>query len=567
MLVSLHVKNLAIIEEIEVDFQNGLNILTGETGAGKSIIIGSINIALGGKASGDLIRTGAQYGLVELVFQMEKDSVYEKLRQMELPVEDDQIILSRKIMKNRSICRVNGETVTIGMVREIAGLLIDLHGQHENQSLLHKRNHLEILDRFCKEEFGDNKERLKSNYQDMVKAQKEYNDKNLSEDERIRELSFMEYEMNEIEQAHLQEGEEEELMLAYKRMSNAQLIMENVRDVYQITAGGVSSVSDEIGRAQRQLSKVADFDERLSECLSQLESMEELLNDFNYEMNAYADEMNYDEEQLREVEERLSVYHSLKAKYGDNISDIQEYYNQMEEKVEQYKEYDLYLQNLKERLERKEKNYRNIAGKMSKVRKKNAKILSEKIKQALIDLNFLDVQFEVRILENQDYTENGIDDVEFLISTNPGEQLKPLGKVASGGELSRIMLALKSVLADQDAVETLIFDEIDAGISGRTAQKVSEKMAVIAGKHQIICITHLPQIAAMADAHFIIEKKVEGTSTVTDIRTLDTKGSITELARILGGAEITDTVLETANEMKEMAASLKSNNQLNHIVA
>ena len=558
MLVSLHVKNLAIIDEVEVDFKNHLNVLTGETGAGKSIIIGSINVALGGKASADMIRSGADYGLVELVFQEENPFIYEKLRQMELPVEDNQIIISRKIMKNRSVCRINGETVTMGIVRELAGCLIDLHGQHENQSLLHKQNHLEILDRFGKQELGDEKDKLKKVYKEWMSVQKEYLEKNLSEEERIRELSFMEYEKNEIEQAHLQEGEDEELTSLYKRLSNAQLIVEGVRDVYQITAGGMASVSDEIGRAQKQLCKITDYDERLEDFLAQLQNVEELLGDFNCEMNAYAEELEFDEERFREVEERLNVYHNLKAKYGDNITDIQAYCAELDSKIEQYKEYDLYLQNLQERMQRKENAYIMLAKKMSKVRKKNAKVLSEKIREALVDLNFLDVQFEIRINELEKYTEQGMDDIEFLISTNPGECLKPLGKVASGGELSRIMLAIKSVLAEQDEIETLIFDEIDVGISGRTAQKVSEKMAVIAQRHQVICITHLPQIAAMADEHYIIEKKVEKDSTATTIHGLDTKGSITELARILGGAEITSTVLQSANEMKQMAQKLKS---------
>lgn len=558
MLVSLHVKNLAIIDEVEVDFKNHLNVLTGETGAGKSIIIGSINMALGGKASADMIRSGADYGLVELVFQEENPSVYEKLKQMELPVEDNQIIISRKIMKNRSVCRINGETVTMGIVRELAGCLIDLHGQHENQSLLHKQNHLEILDRFGKQELGEEKDKLKKVYKEWMSVQKEYLEKNLSEEERIRELSFMEYEKNEIEQAHLQEGEDEELTSLYKRLSNAQLIVEGVRDVYQITAGGMASVSDEIGRAQKQLCKITDYDDRLEDFLAQLQNVEELLSDFNCEMNAYAEELEFDEERFREVEERLNVYHNLKAKYGDNISEIQAYCAELDSKIEQYKEYDLYLQNLQERMQRKENAYIMLARKISKVRKKNAKVLSEKIREALVDLNFLDVQFEIRINELEKYTEQGMDDIEFLISTNPGESLKPLGKVASGGELSRIMLAIKSVLAEQDEIETLIFDEIDVGISGRTAQKVSEKMAVIAQRHQVICITHLPQIAAMADEHYIIEKKVEKDSTATTIHGLDTKGSITELARILGGAEITSTVLQSANEMKQMAQKLKS---------
>lgn len=557
MLVSLHVKNLAIIDEVEVDFSEGLNILTGETGAGKSIIIGSINMALGGKASPDIIRSGENYALVELIFQVEDENVIEKMKQLELPMEDGQIILSRKIMKSRSVCKVNGETVTMVTVRELAGVLIDIHGQHEHQSLLHKQKHLEILDQFGKNDTGEELEKLQKQFKEYQIAKQDYESKNISQEDRVREMSFMEYEKNEIEQAHIRIGEDEELAARYKRLSNTQLIAEGVQSVYQITALGVSSVSDEIGRAARQLVKIADFDEQLAEYLEQLQNIEGMISDFNCEMNEYSQQLEFDKESFQEVEERLNMYHNLKAKYGETVDEIQAYYDNLVEKLEEYQDYDMYLEKLKERYERKEKVYLTTAKKISKIREKNGKMLAKEIKEALVDLNFLDVQFEVCVRELDRYTEKGIDDVEFMISTNPGEVIRPLGKVASGGELSRIMLAIKSVLAEQDAIESLIFDEIDVGISGRTAQKVSEKMAVIAKKHQVICITHLPQIAAMADEHFIIEKKVEGVKTATNIHPLDENGSILELARILGGAEITETVMESAKEMKKLANSIK----------
>ena len=560
MLVSLHVKNLAIIDEVEVDFREHLNILTGETGAGKSIIIGSINMALGGKASSDIIRHGAEYGLIELVFQMNSSWSCDKLNEMEIPVEDGQVIISRKIMKNRSICKINGETVTMGIIRELAGELLDIHGQHEHQTLLHKQKHMEILDSYSKNELDNDLMEMQQAFKELQQAKQEFEKKNISEEERMRELSFMEYEKNEIEQAHIVEGEDEELASRFKRFSNAKEIAEGIRNVYEITGGGLASVSNEIGRATKHLYKIAEYDEQLEDFLANLQNIEELINDFNCNMNEYASEMEYDEEEFLQVEERLNMYHSLKAKYGEQVSDIQQYYEKLLVKLEEYREYDLYLQKLKERIERKEKVYLTKARKISKIRRKNAEILSEKIKNALIDLNFLDVQFEIFVNELDRYSDNGINEVEFLISTNPGESMKPLGKVSSGGELSRIMLAVKSVLAEEDAIETLIFDEIDVGISGRTAQMVSEKMAVIAKKHQVICITHLPQIAAMADEHFVIEKNVEQQHTLTSIRSLDQEGSIKELARILGGVEITDTVLKSANEMKKLAGNIKIQN-------
>ncbi len=558
MLVSLHVKNLAIIDEVEVDFKNHLNILTGETGAGKSIIIGSINMALGGKASSDMIRAGADYGLVELVFEMKQDSVFDKMREMELPIEGNQIILSRKIMKNRSVCKINGETVTMATVRELSGYLIDIHGQHEHQSLLSKEKHLDILDQYSKQEIETELEQTAVLYKDYKKALEEYQKKDVSQEERARQLAFMEYEKNEIEQAKLKKGEDEELANSYKRYANAQQIVENLQGVHQITAEGMMAVNDQVGHAARQLCKVSEYDESLGKMLEQLQNIEGLVNDFNYQLQDYMGDMEYDEAEFMEIENRLNMYHNLKMKYGDSVEQIMAYYEELEEKIEQYKEYDLYLEGLKKRVDKKKKAYLQCAERLSSCRKKNADKLAEKIKKALLELNFLDVQFEINVSEKEHYTAKGIDDVEFLISTNPGEMVRSLGKVASGGELSRIMLAIKSVLAQQDEVETLIFDEIDVGISGRTAQKVSEKMALIAGKHQVLCITHLPQIAAMADEHFIIEKFVESEKTATHIRSLSQMGSVDELARMLGGAEITDAVRKNAQEMKKLAKQKKA---------
>ena len=466
MLVSLHVKNLAIIDEVEVDFKNHLNILTGETGAGKSIIIGSINMALGGKASSDMIRAGADYGLVELVFEMKQDSVFDKMREMELPIEGNQIILSRKIMKNRSVCKINGETVTMATVRELSGYLIDIHGQHEHQSLLSKEKHLDILDQYSKQEIETELEQTAVLYKDYKKALEEYQKKDVSQEERARQLAFMEYEKNEIEQAKLKKGEDEELANSYKRYANAQQIVENLQGVHQITAEGMMAVNDQIGHAARQLCKVSEYDESLGKMLEQLQNIEGLVNDFNYQLQDYMGDMEYDEAEFMEIENRLNMYHNLKMKYGDSVEQIMAYYEELEEKIEQYKEYDLYLEGLKKRVDKKKKAYLQCAERLSSCRKKNADKLAEKIKKALLELNFLDVQFEINVSEKEHYTAKGIDDVEFLISTNPGEMVRSLGKVASGGELSRIMLAIKSVLAQQDEVETLIFDEIEGNDNG-----------------------------------------------------------------------------------------------------
>ena len=557
MLVSLHVKNFAIIDEVEVYFKDHLNILTGETGAGKSIIIGSINAALGAKVSRDILRRGADYALVELVFQTKDEEMHRVMKEMDLPWEDGMIIISRKIMPGRSISKINGENVTASAVSQIASLLIDIHGQHEHQSLLNKAKHLEIVDRFAKDEIGSLKEELELCYQDYMKFKKEYDQAGIDEEKRLREISFLEYEVNEIKSAQLVLGEDEELELSYKKLSNANTIAEGLQAVYRMTGYETSAAGDTMGRALRQLMKLAEYDDRIPSFLNQAKDIEDILNDFNRDLSEYISDMENPEEELDEVAKRLDFINHLKSKYGGSLEQIIRYGEECEKKLEKYQDYDAYMQKLGKSLADAEAKLKNRSEKLSQIRKKQAKILTDKIKKALISLNFLEVKFEMTFERTKHYSANGYDDAEFIISTNPGEALRPLSKVASGGELSRIMLGIKSVLAQKDDIETMIFDEIDTGISGRTAQKVSEQLANIAGSHQIICITHLAQIAAMADSHYLIEKKTDGMTTQTTIEELNPEESIDELSRILGGAEITDRVRESAKEMKELAETAK----------
>lgn len=559
MLVNLHVKNLAIIDEIDIDFTEHLNILSGETGAGKSIILGSVNMALGGKVSSDCIRKGADYALIELVFQVNDKNVLDKMDELELPVEDGQIILSRKIMKSRSMSKVNGETVTAGTLKILSALLIDIHGQHEHQSLLDKNKHLQIVDRFAWQQIEPIKEKLEEAYKEYIAVRKELTEKSVPEEERNRQLSFLEYEVNEIESARLTPKEDETLEIRYRKMSNANMIMGNLSEVYQILEGATeSSVEEKIGKAVRMLNKSIEYDENLQTLEGQLVEIEDLIGIFKRDLKNYMEEMDYNQEEFSEVEERLNLIHNLKAKYGNTIEEILNYCEAAKEKVERYRDFDMYIERLKKKEVEKEQILEKYCMQLTEIRRKVSKVLAKKMKDALVDLNFLDVRFEISINELDKYTVQGKDEIEFIISTNPGEDMKPLGKVASGGELSRIMLAIKSVLAEEDSIDTLIFDEIDVGISGRTAQKVSEKMAYIAAGHQVICITHLPQIAAMADSHYLIEKTIYQQHTQTEIRKLDGVGAIEELARILGGAKITDAVLESAHEMKELAQNVKS---------
>lgn len=552
MLQNLHVKNLALINEAEVEFKDGLNILSGETGAGKSIIIGSINLALGEKVQKEMLRDNADTALVELVFYVENPATLEAVRALGMEVEDETIILSRKITAGRAIARINGEAVSASKMREAAALLIDIHGQHEHQSLLSKRKHLEILDLFAKDLLREQKQKLSVCYREYRKLLDELEQSDSDTEERVRELSFLEYEVKEIEDANLTPGEDVELEEQFRKYSNGKKILDAIHVVQAATAEEDESASERISRAVRELAGVSGYDKRVEELENQLTEIDNLLGDFNREVASYLSEEEFDDETYFEIEKRLDFINHLKSKYGNSIEQILESYNSKCERIAVLKDYDEYLNQLLSKINHKKQELTQLSDEVSAIRQKESVVLTNAIRQALMDLNFLDVRFTMEF-RKIDFTENGTDEVEFMISTNPGEPLKPLGKVASGGELSRIMLAIKTVLAENDHIETLIFDEIDSGISGRTAQMVSEKMNELGRSHQIICITHLPQIAAMADTHFLIEKSVENDTTVSHIHELSDEESVQELARMLGGVEITDKVVENAREMKKMA--------------
>lgn len=552
MLQNLHVKNLALINETEVEFKDGLNILSGETGAGKSIVIGSINLALGEKVQKEMLRDNADTALVELVFYVENPATLEAVRALGIEVEDETIILSRKITAGRAIARINGEAVSASKMKEAAALLIDIHGQHEHQSLLSKRKHLEILDLFAKDLLREQKQKLSVCYREYRKLLGELEQSDSDTEERTRELSFLEYEVKEIEDANLTLGEDVELEEQFRKYSNGKKILDAIHVVQAATAEEDESASERISRAVRELAGVSGYDKRVEELENQLTEIDNLLGDFNREVASYLSEEEFDNETYFEIEKRLDFINHLKSKYGNSIEQILESYNSKCERIAVLKDYDEYLKQLLSKINHKKQELTQLSDEVSAIRQKESVVLTNAIRQALMDLNFLDVRFTMEF-RKIDFTENGTDEVEFMISTNPGEPLKPLGKVASGGELSRIMLAIKTVLAENDHIETLIFDEIDSGISGRTAQMVSEKMNELGRSHQIICITHLPQIAAMADTHFLIEKSVENDTTVSHIHELSDEESVQELARMLGGVEITDKVVENAREMKKMA--------------
>ena len=554
MLLELHVKNLALIEQADVEFGEGLNIMTGETGAGKSIIIGSVNLALGQKASKEIIRSGAEAAYVELVFSVEEDK-RAALEALDVcPDSDGILIITRKITAARSVSRINDETVTAARLRQVTGLLLDIHGQHEHQSLLHPSKHLEILDTYAKPQIHFLKPDIESvyrRYRDLAEKLKEMNG---DEESRRREADFLRFEAEEIQNAGLKEGEEETLTEQYRRFSNGRKILESLSAAYDAVE------TEGLGRAIHQLGQVSSYDEALQPIQDQLYDAESILNDARHAISAYMEELNFDEEELAQIEERLDLIHNLQAKYGNTAAQIQKTLEEKLARLEQLEHFDEYRRQTEEEYKEVTEQLETLCEALSRERQKAAASLTERIRAGLEELNFLDVRFAMEFTRMDHFTANGFDEAEFKISTNPGEPVRSLGLVASGGELSRIMLAIKAVLADSDDIPTLIFDEIDTGISGRTAQKVSQQLAVIAGGHQVICITHLPQIAAMADCHFEIAKSAEGGKTRTQIHRLNQEEMIAELARLLGGAEITEAVLENAGEMKRLAAERKTKN-------
>lgn len=559
MLVSLHVKNLALIDEEEVFFGEGLNILTGETGAGKSIIIGSVNLALGAKGDKELIRTGAEYALIELLFKLDKKQEA-LLKGMDIfPEEDGILIIQRKIMPGRSVCKVCGETLGVKQLQEIAEVLIDIHGQHEHQSLLKKRKHQEILDDYAGDALLKLKDKIKEKYTRYQQIKKDLKEAGTDKEEREKEASLLRFEIEEIDKAALVAGEDDSLEELYRRMVNSRKIKEAASVCYRITGYDAGeSAGENIGRALREIKGVSVYDGQLLELEGQLSDIDSLLNDFNRSLSEYIEDLEFDEEDFVRTENRLNLLNHLKAKYGNSIDAIIAYKSKNEEKLLVLENYEAYKEKLYADYGKTEKELLSLCRKASGERSKYAKELSDALRQALFDLNFENVEFEIQVRpETENLTAEGYDDIEFMISTNSGEQLKPLHQVASGGELSRIMLALKTVIADKDDIHTLIFDEIDTGISGKTAWKVSKKLGILGKGHQIICITHLPQIAAMADTHFLIEKTRKEGRTVTGIRKIMEEQSLNELARMLGGAEITEAALKNAQEMKELARNTK----------
>lgn len=558
MLNSLHVKNLALIEEEEVAFSDGLNILTGETGAGKSIIIGSVNLALGAKADKGIIRTGAEYALIELVFSLDNEEQRQKLQEMGLEPEDDgTILIKRRIYPGRSQCTVQGETVTAKELRELGELLIDIYGQRENQRLLRRQAQLGVIDEYAGAEDAALLGEVKEHYRSWSEKKRQYESDNLDKAAQKRELDLLSYEINEMESAALKKGEDAELELRYRKLSSFRKIDEALQTAGQLIGGDGSdgsSASEQVGRALRSLSQVQGIDPALDSLIGQLGDLDSMMSDASRAVSDYMEGLSFDPQEFQEIEERLDLINHLKDKYGNSLEQIEEALASRKKRFEALSDYDAGRERLRKETEGEYRALLDACRKLSDVRRRAADDFTGKMTGELLDLNFNQVDFRVSMTSGEEkLCSDGFDEVRFYISMNPGEPPRPLEDVASGGELSRIMLALKTVFAGKDDIHTFIFDEIDSGISGQTAWKVAAKLGHLSKNHQILCITHLPQIAAMEQRHFLIAKETDGTRTATHIRPLDEEESVRELGRMMGGEEITEITLQNAREMKAMA--------------
>lgn len=567
MISQILIKNIALIDELSIDFHKGFNVLTGETGAGKSIIIDSVNLALGERADRDLIQSGKDYARVELLFTIASKSPVNKiLEEFGITSEPDgSLLLVRELtVQGKNLCRVNGRTVTLTMLRELTKHLVDVHGQHQHQYLLNTESHIDFIDQFGKNELDKEKSLLKEKYHEWKKIEKEIKRiKGINKDG-VRQMDLLLYQINEISEANLALDEEENLKNELNLLLNAEKVINSTNCAYQnLYTGSMDnpSIMDKLAEVIKQLETAKEIDKSLEDIVMQLNNMQFTLEDVTIMLRDYKDNLNHEPSRIEEIEERLQQIKNLKRKYGNSIREILDFKDKLEAEYQMLEDSQSKLEKLESECNRVYTEVLTQCKKISNIRRQYAKKLEKDLVKQLKDLNMNEARFSVLVQEadldsdqsNLYITENGYDTVEFLISANPGEPLKPLAKIISGGEMSRVMLALKTILGDKDQVPTMIFDEIDVGISGHTAQKVAEKICKISKQHQVITVTHLPQIASMADRHFEIHKVVKKEQTNTQVTELTYEERIRAIARMLGGVKITDLSLGHARDLIESA--------------
>ena len=559
MLQELMIRDFAIIEQLTVDFGTNMTVLTGETGAGKSIIIDALGLLAGGRGSSDFIRKGANKSLLQGQFTIPKATrTYELLDEFGIECEDDVLILQRDIYRSgKNVCRINGVLVNLGTLRQVGQTLIDIHGQNEHQELMDPERHLALVDNYQPEILAKltQYQALYANYRRLSQAL-EQREKNAHE--WAQRLDMLQFQVNEISEAQLHEGEEEELQEQKRQLDNYQTIHHALEMSYQALNGEELDVMSVLGNVMSELEDVAEFNSELAAIYEKVSDAFYNLQDAAHEVSGQLSDLEWDEELLNSIEERLETIHQLKRKYGDSIETILAYYDKIKHELETMQQSDENLEQQVEQVKEAHAKAKELALEISELRKQTAKRLENEIHQQLSALYMDKAVFEVRFLpENGQLTETGLDRVEFYIQTNPGEEMGALAKIASGGELSRIMLALKTIFAQNKGVTSIIFDEVDTGVSGRVAQAIAEKISQIATNSQVLCITHLPQVAAVADHHYFIAKHVANGRTETSLTILNDKERIEELARMLSGSSITTLTLEHAEELLKMAKASK----------
>ncbi|MEG7380546.1 DNA repair protein RecN [Bacillus subtilis] len=574
MLAELSIKNFAIIEELTVSFERGLTVLTGETGAGKSIIIDAISLLVGGRGSSEFVRYGETKAELEGLFLLESGHpVFDVCAEQGIDVSDEMIIMRRDISTSgKSVCRVNGKLVTIASLREIGRLLLDIHGQHDNQLLMEDENHLQLLDKFAGAEAESALQTYQEGYQRYMKLLKKLKSLSESEQEMAHRLDLIQFQLEEIESAKLELNEDEQLQEERQQISNFEKIYESLQNAYNALRSEQGGL-DWVGMASAQLEDISDINEPLKKLSENVSNSYYLLEDATFQMRNMLDELEYDPERLNYIETRLNEIKQLKRKYGAAVEDILEYASKIEEEIDQIENRDSHLQSVKKELDSVGKDVAVEAANVSKTRKAWAKKLADEIHRELKSLymekSTFDTEFKIRTAPRDEeapivngqpvqMTEQGIDLVKFLISTNTGEPLKSLSKVASGGELSRVMLAIKSIFSSQQDVTSIIFDEVDTGVSGRVAQAIAEKIHKVSIGSQVLCITHLPQVAAMADTHLYIAKELKDGRTTTHVKPLSKQEKVAEIGRMIAGVEVTDLTKRHAKELLRQADQVKT---------
>ena len=556
MILELYMKNCALVEELRLTIDENLNILTGETGSGKSIIIDALGLCLGEKYYRSFLRKGSEKGIVEAIFSSESQHLKDVLEKYDIELDEDNLLVITRVIYNdgKSVARVNGRTLKLSVLKEIATTLIDVHGQHQNQALFNKETHLQFLDLFGESDLQHLKLDYKNVYKEYTRVKNALNvlTENKDDMQIQREIDLLKFQINEIESANLSKDEYEELLKQRDVFRNSEKIYSNLNLSYQNLYEGSVNAVDLIGSASKELSSIAEYDKVLSEYNENVERIMYELQDISREIRNYKESIDFEPYELEQIEIRIDEINNLKRKYGNTIEEIFEYYDKTKNRLDEILNRDEKVEELKREILRIEKVLNDKAEKLTQARQKVAYSLEEVLLIELKSLNMKNVVFKVNF-EESNFTLEGKDDIEFMISFNLGEDIKPIYKVASGGEMSRFMLAFKTILADIDQIDTLVFDEIDTGISGIAAQIVGEKLSQIAKKKQIICITHLPQIAANADTHYCIEKNTSNDRTFTNIRRLDRDQKRDEIARLIAGSNITEKTIEHASEIIELA--------------